>query len=77
MGKISNISLSAYKRYLIHCGCVYKRTSGGHDNYSCPGVIRPITLQNHVDPVPQPIIQQHLRAMGKSREDLLEFLGID
>lgn len=77
MGKLSNISLSDYRRFLVYYGCVPSRITGGHEHFTFPGVRRLITLQTHVSPVPEFIIKQHLRAMGKTREDLLAFLGMD
>ena len=53
--KLSNISLADFRRYLFDMGC--KRAEqgtkgrGGHEKWVKPGLLRPITIQTHVDSV--------------------------
>ena len=34
------------------------------------GILRPIILQTHVDPVPEIIVRSNLRSLGFNRKDL-------
>ena len=74
MSKLKNISLKTFRAYLIYCGLSHVRTKGGHEIWSAKGLTRPVVLQTHIDPVPDFIIKNNLRTLGKSEEDLLEFL---
>ena len=74
MGKLKNISLKIFRQYLQHCGLKHIRTKGGHEIWSAKNLTRPVVLQTHVDPVPEFIIKNNLRTMGKSAEDFAEFL---
>ncbi|MBI1781428.1 MAG: type II toxin-antitoxin system HicA family toxin [Sphingobacteriales bacterium] len=58
----------------MHCGLNYIRTSGGHEIWSAKGLTSPVVLQTHIDPVPEFIIKNNLRTIGKTEEDLLTFL---
>ena len=74
MSKLKNISLKTFRDYLIRCGLNHIRTRGGHEVWSAKGLTRPVILQTHVDPVPEFIIKNNLRTMGKSVDDLIKFL---
>lgn len=39
-----------------------------------PGLQRSITLQSHIDPVPEFIILNNLRTLGVSRKEFVDFL---
>lgn len=73
MGKLKNIPLRVFRNYLIFCGLNHIRTKGGHEVWSAKGLTRPVVLQTHIDPVPEFIIKNNLRTMGKSEYDLLDF----
>ena len=75
MGKFKNISLKVFRRYLQHCGLKHIRTKGGHEIWSATNLTRPVVLQTHVDPIPEFIIKNNLRTIGKSEEHLLKFLN--
>ena len=74
MGKLKNIRLKIFRNYLIYCGLKHIRTKGGHEIWSAKGLTRPVTLQTHIDPVPEFIIKNNLRTMGKTEEHFLIFL---
>lgn len=65
---LRNVSLRRYRRFLNHIGCKCIRTKGGHEHWARNDLNRPLTLQSHIDPVPEFIIRQHLRYLGMSRE---------
>jgi hypothetical protein len=69
---LRNISLADYRTYLDRIGCKRIRTSGGHEHYARKDLLRPLTLQSHIDPVPEFIIRNHIRLLGKSRTQFLE-----
>lgn len=48
---LRNIPLKLYRDFLKDQGCVCNRTSGGHEHWSRVDLLRPITVQTHVDPV--------------------------
>ena len=72
--KLKNISLKTFRDYLLYCGLHHIRTKGGHEVWSAKTLTLPVILQTHVDPVPEFIIKNNLRTMGKSAEDLIKFL---
>lgn len=74
MNKLKNIPLKIFREYLIYCGLNHIRTKGGHEIWSTKNLTRPVILQTHVDPVPEFIIKNNLRAMGKTTEDFIKFL---
>lgn len=45
------------------------RTKGGHEHWTRADLPRPITVQTHVDPVPEFIIKNALRTLGMTKED--------
>ena len=73
--KLSNISLADFRRYLFEQGCTRveqgTKGRGGHEKWVKPGLLRPITLQTHVDPVPELIIRNSLSNLGKTKKDFL------
>ena len=73
--KLSNISLSDYRRFLLSQGCKCIRTSGGHEHWSRTNLPRSLTLQTHISPVPERIIKQHLFYLKIDRDEFLEIMG--
>ena len=49
---LRNIPLKLYRDFLKAQGCICNRTNGGHEHWSRSDLLRPITVQTHVDPVP-------------------------
>ena len=72
--KISNISLKVFRRYLEYEGCKLIRQKGGHEHWAKTELKRPITIQSHIDPVPEFIIKNALRILGKTKKDLINWL---
>jgi len=75
--KLSNISLSDFRSFLSRQGLkVIKTTTGrgGHEKWSRSDLDRPITLQTHVDPVPEFIVKQVLRHLNMTREEFYKHL---
>ena len=72
--KLSNVSLADYELFLTKCGCKNIRTNGGHRHYTRKDLARPITVQTHVDPVPEFIIRNALRALNLTKRDFFEIL---
>jgi predicted RNA binding protein YcfA (HicA-like mRNA interferase family) len=74
MKKFTNISLSEYRLFLEKMGCEYARAKGGHEHWQRDDIARPLTLQNHIDPVPGFIIKQHLRYLNLSTQEFLSII---
>jgi len=70
---LSNVSLSDFRRFLFDMGCsrVENGTKGrgGHEKWTKTGLKRPITLQTHIDPVPERIVRSNLSTLGVSRKE--------
>jgi len=75
MGQFSNISLKIFRKFLEMQGCKLIRQKGGHEIYSKPDLERPITIQSHIDPVPEFIIQNNLRILGIDKKTFLEIIS--
>lgn len=75
MGQLSNIPLKTFRNFLEAQGLTIIRTKGGHEMWGGrPGLQRSITLQSHIDPVPEFIILNNLRTLGVSRKEFVDFL---
>ena len=75
--KLSNIPLEDFRRYLFDAGCTRveqgTKGRGGHEKWTKQGLLRPITLQTHVDPVPELIIRNALNNLGKTKQDFFNW----
>ncbi len=75
--KLSNIPLNDFRNFLSGQGLkVIKSTKGrgGHEKWARADLDRPITLQTHVDPVPEFIVKQILRHLNMTREEFYKHL---
>jgi len=73
--KLSNIPLKDFRKFLKRQGLNIIKTSkgrGGHEKWSRADLDRPITIQTHIDPVPEFIVKQVLRYLGMTREEFFE-----
>ncbi len=73
--RLSNIPLTHFRKFLKSQGLrVIKgpRGRGGHEKWSKSGLDRPITIQTHVDPVPEFIVKQTLRHLGLTRSQFIK-----
>jgi hypothetical protein len=76
--RLSNIPLKAFRKFLKDQGLkVIKDTRGrgGHEKWSRADLDRPITLQTHIDPVPEFIVKQVLRHLNMSRKDFIKLIN--
>ena len=73
---IRNISLRIFRQYLESKGLKCQSTKGGHEKWAGHCVNRPITLQSHIDPVPEFVVRQALRTLGVDKEDFFHFFDV-
>ncbi len=73
--RIQNISIKEFREFLNFHGLKKIRTSGGHETWSRKDLLRPITFQSHIDPVPTFIIINCLRSIGLTSKDLREYFN--
>jgi len=68
-----NVSLKDFLRFLESKGCKCIIHHKGHQMWSHPNATRPITVQDHIDPVPLPVIKTNIRTLGLSLDDIRNF----
>jgi len=73
--KLSNISVAEYREFLTYIGCKCIRRKGGHEHWSRNDLLRPVTFQSHIDPVPEFIIKNGLRILGKDKNYFFKVLN--
>ncbi len=66
---LRNILLKLYRDFLTEQGCICERTKGGHEHWTREDLLRPITIQSHIDPVPEFIIKNGLKILGLNKQD--------
>lgn len=67
--KLSNISLSKFRKFLQQQGLKPAKVKGGHEKWVGRNLERPIIIQTHIDPVPEFIVKQVLRHLQLSKEE--------
>ncbi len=72
--KLSNVSLRDFRDFLSKAGCKSESIKGGHEKWTKPGLLRPIIVQTHIDPVPEFIVRNTLRNLGMTKEDFFRIL---
>jgi hypothetical protein len=72
---IRNVSLQDCRKFLSKVGCKKTRTSGGHEHWTRADLPRPITIQTHIDPVPERIMKQILTALNLDKEKFWDTLN--
>ncbi len=76
--KLSNIPLDDFRRFLFDMGCTRTEQGtkgrGGHEKWIKEGLLRPIILQTHVDPVTEMAVRSNLNSLGLKRKDLEDWL---
>jgi len=73
--KLSNIPIRELRKFLKSQGLnIIKDTAGrgGHEKWSKSGMDRPITIQIHIDPVPEFIVKQVLRHLKMDKRTFFE-----
>lgn len=61
---MSNIPVVKFRKFLQSLGLKATKSTkgrGGHEKWTKPGLDRPITIQTHIDPIPEFIVKQVLR----------------
>ncbi len=76
MGSLSNVSIAQFRAVLAALGLDCVRTKGGHEAWMKPGMLRPVIIQTHVNPIPEFIIRSNLRSLGISREEFMRLLKL-
>lgn len=71
---LKNVSLKDCRKFLSNVGCRNTRTTGGHEHWSRADLLRPITIQSHIDPVPERIMKQILNALEIDKEEFVKIL---
>lgn len=71
---LRNVSLKDCRRFLTNEGCQTKRTNGGHEHWTRSDLLRPITIQTHIDPVPERIMKQILSALDMDKDEFVKSL---
>lgn len=71
---LKNIPLRLCRKFLLSQGCKHTRTKGGHEHWTKSDLLRPISLQTHIDPVPARIMKQVLNSLGIDKKDFQKIL---
>jgi len=71
---LRNVSISLLESFLEKCQCKFIKNKKGHVQYTRSDLTRPLIFQNHIDPVPEFIIQNLLRGLGYSKKDFFDIL---
>lgn len=72
--KLTNVTIQELRKFLKKIGCELKRTKGGHEHWAKVGLLRPITFQTHIEPVPEFTTKNILRNLDLSAKDFWEIL---
>jgi len=72
---IKNIPRNSFRNFLRYKGLRLIKTEGGHEKWWKEGMLRPVILQTHVDPIPEFIIRNNLTSMMSSRKELENWLN--
>ena len=71
--KIGSIHWKKFEKFLLHCGCVFKREKGDHRVYWKEGIKRTVIIPRDTELSPI-IILNNLRTPGVSRDEYLDFI---
>ena len=71
---LRNVSISQLEAFLELCLCKFIKNKKGHAQYSRSDLTRLLPFQNHIDPVPEFIVQNLLRGLGYSKNDFHDIL---
>ena len=75
--KLSNVDIDNLRRFLKNQGLHLIKDSkgrGGHEKWSRADLDRPITIQTHINPVPEFIIKQIIRHLNLTKKLFIEEL---
>jgi len=71
---LRNVSISELESFLELCLCKFIKNKKGHVQYTRSDLTRPLPFQNHINPVPEFIVQNLLRGLGYSKKEYFEIL---
>lgn len=71
---LRNISKSQLESFLELCLCKFIKNTKGHIQYTRSDLTRPLPFQNHIEPVPEFIVQNLLRGLGYSKKEFFDIL---
>ena len=71
---LKNVSLRDCRKFLEYSGCIKYRTTGGHEHWTRKDLKRPITIQSHIDPVPERIMKQIITALGVDKNEFKKII---
>jgi predicted RNA binding protein YcfA (HicA-like mRNA interferase family) len=74
MKNLSNITLAEFRGILSRLGLSKVRSRGGHEVWTKDGMLRPIIIQSHIEPIPEFVIRNNLRNLGITKETFLKML---
>jgi predicted RNA binding protein YcfA (HicA-like mRNA interferase family) len=75
MGKLNQISLYRFEKFLLYIGCKFIRQKGSHKIYSRIGLNRPIIIPIHAGDLPIYVIKNNLRILNISADDFLNIMS--
>ena len=73
--RLNNITISQFESFLDLCQCTFIKNDKGHVKYTRCDLFRPIIFQNHIEPIPEFIIQNNLRVLGINKKEFFEILA--
>lgn len=71
---LQNVTISQLESFFELCLCKFIKNKKGHIQYTRADLTRPLVFQNHIEPVPEFIIQNLLRGLGYSKKEFFEIL---
>lgn len=73
---LRNVTISQLESFLELCLCKFIKNKKGHIQYIRSDLTRPLIFQNHIEPVPEFIVQNLLRGLGYSKNDFYDILEL-
>ena len=73
--KLSNIPLQEFRKFLKSQGLNIIKDAkgrGAHEKWSRSNMDRPITIQTHIDPIPEFIVKQVLRHLNMDKNNFFD-----
>jgi hypothetical protein len=71
---LRNIPLQTFRNFLAYKGLSNTGGMGGHEKRVKSGLLRPVVIQTHVDPVPEFIVKNALSTIGATKKELHDFI---
>lgn len=71
---LRNVPLSLFRDFLTEKGCSCVRSTGGHEHWTRNDLLRPITIQAHISPIPEFIIKNALKQLGLCKKDFTDWI---